>query len=135
MYVNNNLYFVGNLVTEIYFQQEVIAYVLCGKLECFNQPIRLWICHPSRSFHRKYIPGSDLYSPPSASSSCISLLSFPPPFSSQNPIVQFTTISLVILSALLLPVMNSERKLKVFSKLLYPPQVTNYRLSQEFEYM
>ena len=35
MYVNNNLYFVvGNLVTEIYFKQEVIVYA-CMKSRVF----------------------------------------------------------------------------------------------------
>ena len=84
--------FVGNLVTEIYFQQEVIVHVLCGELECLNQPTRLWICHPLRSFLRKYIPRSDLYSPPSASWICISLLPFLPPISSSYPFVPFTQL-------------------------------------------
>ena len=29
MYANNNLYFVGNLVTEIYFFQEVVLIYVC----------------------------------------------------------------------------------------------------------
>ena len=41
MYVNNNLYFVvGNLVTEIYFFQEVIIYLYLGEKSVFlaNSP-------------------------------------------------------------------------------------------------
>ena len=39
MYVNNNLYFVvGNLVTEIYFHQEVLVYVLHGSVCLSNLP-------------------------------------------------------------------------------------------------
>ena len=41
MYVNNNLYFVvGNLVTEIYFFQEVIIYLCLGEKSVFlaNSP-------------------------------------------------------------------------------------------------
>ena len=35
MYANNNLYFVGNLVTEIYFFQEVIIYLYLGEKSVF----------------------------------------------------------------------------------------------------
>ena len=40
MYVNNNLYFVGNLVTEIYFFQEVLIYLCLVEKSVFlaNSP-------------------------------------------------------------------------------------------------
>ena len=36
MYANNNLYFVGNLVTEIYFFQEVVIVYVCMKNRVFS---------------------------------------------------------------------------------------------------
>ena len=43
MYANNNLYFVGNLVTEIYFFQEVIIYLCLVERSVFlaNLPFPL----------------------------------------------------------------------------------------------
>ena len=40
MYANNNLYFVGNLVTEIYFFQDVIIYLCLVEKSVFiaNSP-------------------------------------------------------------------------------------------------
>ena len=40
MYANNNLYFVGNLVTEIYFFQEVLIYLCLVEKSVFlaNSP-------------------------------------------------------------------------------------------------
>ena len=84
-----NCIFVGNLVTEIYFQQEVIVYVLCGNW-VFIQPTAFGFVIPWEAFSRKYIPGADLYSPPSASSSCISLAPFPTPISSLYSFDWFT---------------------------------------------
>ena len=57
MYVNNNLYFFCRKPRSwnIFSTR---SYRLCvyGRLVCFKQPTRLWICHILRSFRRLYIP-------------------------------------------------------------------------------
>ena len=96
MYVNNNLYLLQETSLLKYIFNQKLSPMYCVGNQSVQQPIRLWICHPLRSFHKKYIPGSDPYSPPSASLSCLSLVPFSPPFSSQYPSVQFTIMFIAI---------------------------------------
>ena len=48
MYANNNLYFVGNLVTEIYFSRSCSHLCVSGRRECFPCQIALF---PSFEYH------------------------------------------------------------------------------------
>ena len=86
MYANNNLYFVGNLVTEIYiFQEEIIIYV-CMKKRVFPCLFAFGFVIPWEAYLGNIYPAPTEVS---AISSCISLVPFTP-ISSSYPFVWFT---------------------------------------------
>ncbi len=97
MQVNNNLYLLQETLLLKYIFNKKLSPMCCvGNQSVLTSLFAFGFVIPREAFIGKYIPGSNPYSPPPASLSCISLVPFSPPFSSQYPYVQFTIMFIAI---------------------------------------